>query len=171
MPPHHLRCYCLHEQPPLGSPLAGPTTRYSPARNRPSPHYTPSMHIRRSASTRSQRQLPPMHAAYRRGPALSAAPSLRDSVPATPPHHLRCHFLHAQPPLGLPLAGPTTRYSLARHHPTRNTHHPRTAGVRKNPLTTPAAADARSVPLRCSVVSCAILPRLGASDAAPSSSM
>ncbi len=65
----------------------------------------------------------------------------------------------------------TTRYSPERHHPTRNTHHPCTAGGRKHPLTAPAAADARSVQLRSSDVSCVILPRLGASDAAPAASM
>ena len=54
-----------------------------------------------------------MHAAYRRGPAMSAAPSFRDSVPATLPHLLRCYCLHAQ----LPLANPATRYSLARNRP------------------------------------------------------
>jgi hypothetical protein len=114
-------------------------------------------------------QLPPMHAAYLRGPATSAAPSFRDSVPATLPQLLRTRCLRAPPPLGSPLASPTTRYSLAHHHPTRNTHHPCFSGVRKHTLTAQAAADARSVQLRSSDVSCVILPRLGASDAAPSS--
>ncbi len=101
----------------------------------------------------------------------SAASSLRGSVPATLPHHLRFHCLHAPPPLGPPLARtPTTPATAPRAHaPARNTqHHPRTAGVRKHPLTAQAAADACSIPLSPSDVSCVIPPRLGASDAAPS---
>jgi hypothetical protein len=46
-------------------------------------------------------------------------------------------------------------------------HHPCTAGVRKHPLTAQLPADACSVLLRSSDVSCAILPRLGANDVAP----
>jgi hypothetical protein len=50
-------------------------------------------------------------------------------------------------------------------------HHQRIAGIRKHPRTVPAAADARSVQLRFSDVSCVILPRLGASDAAAATSI
>jgi hypothetical protein len=39
-------------------------------------------------------QLPPINAAYHRGPATSAAPNLRGSVPATLPQLLRSHCLH-----------------------------------------------------------------------------
>ena len=85
------------------------------------------------------------------------------------PQLLPCDCLHAPPPLrvGSPLASPTTRYSPARHHPTRNTHHPCTAGVRKHPTTAQLPPMSCSVPLRSSDISCVILPRLGASDAAP----
>jgi hypothetical protein len=92
-------------------------------------------------------------------------------VPATLPHHLRWHSLHDSLHAPPPLAEP--------HHPLQ----PRTqppqftarniisafAGVRNHPLTSQLAADARSVPLRSSDVSCVIRKRLGASDAAPSS--
>jgi hypothetical protein len=57
-----------------------------------------------------------MHAAYRRGTATSAAPSLRDSVPATPPqllrsdpHPLQSNCLPAPPPLGSLRANPGLR--------------------------------------------------------------
>ena len=68
-----------------------------------------------------------MHAAYSRGPAPSAASSVRDSVPAMPPQLRRCHCLHAPPPLGLPLAKPTTSYSPACNcpspqHPSASAH-------------------------------------------------
>jgi hypothetical protein len=43
------------------------------------------------ASTSSQRSRPPMHAAYRPGPATSAASSVRGSVPATLPQLLGSH--------------------------------------------------------------------------------
>jgi hypothetical protein len=56
--------------------------------------------------------------------------------------------------------------------PARSTqHHPCTAGVRKHPLPAQLLANARSVRLRSSDVSNVILPRLGASDAAPSAPM
>ena len=92
------------------------------------------------ASTRSQRSCPPMHAAHQRGPAMSAASSARDSVPATLPHHLRSHCLHAPPPLDSPLAKPpphaTALRPTAPAHSTQ--HHHRIAGVRKHPLTAQA---------------------------------
>jgi hypothetical protein len=118
-------------------------------------------------SIRSQQSCPPMRTAYHRGPAPSAESSFRGSVPATLSHHLRSHSLHATPPLGSPLAGP--------HHPAprastpaRNTqHHPRIASACKHPRTAQLPADARSVLRRSSSVSCVILSRLGASDAAP----
>jgi hypothetical protein len=43
-----------------------------------------------------------MHAAYKKDAATSAAPSFRDSVPATLPRQLRGYCLHAPPPLGSP---------------------------------------------------------------------
>jgi hypothetical protein len=68
---------------------------------------------------------------------------------------------------GSPLKKPTSR-SAPRAPALANStqHQQRTAGVRKHQLTAKLAADARSVPPRSSDVSCVILPRLGASDAA-----
>ncbi len=113
-------------------------------------------------------QLPPMHAAYLRGAATSAAASLRDSVPATLPQLLRCHCLHAPPTLGSPRANPTVRYSPASkrpspHHPSASMHSRRS----EPPAHSASPADARSVRLSSSDVSCVILKRLGANDAAP----
>ena len=46
---------CTHS-PPVGSPLANPTTRYSPAHNRLSPqHASSSMHSRRSQAATQRR--------------------------------------------------------------------------------------------------------------------
>jgi hypothetical protein len=78
--------------PPLGSPLASPTTRYSLSPNRLGPqHTTSSQHCRRSPQHKPSR----WHAAYSRGSASSVASSSRDSVPATLPQLLRCDCLHA----------------------------------------------------------------------------
>jgi hypothetical protein len=47
--PQLLRCKCLHAPAaPRPAPCRTPTTRYSPARNRPSPHAASSTHSRRS---------------------------------------------------------------------------------------------------------------------------
>jgi hypothetical protein len=101
-----------------------------------------------------------------RGSATSAASSLRGLVPATLPHHLRSDCLHAPPPLGSPLAKPPAPLQprALRPQPTA-----RIIISALHRLIAQLAADARSVPLRPSEVSCVILPRLGASDAAPSS--
>jgi hypothetical protein len=134
MPSQVLRCYCLNTAAPRLAPPKPhhPTTAprtTTPARN--------TQHHNRIAGGRMHpltAQAQPMHAAYFRGPARSAASSIRETVQAMLPHHPRSHCLHTPPPLGTPLASPT---------------------------------DARSVRLRSSDVSCVILPRLGASDAAP----
>jgi hypothetical protein len=85
------RIDCTHRRP-SARPSPSPATRYSPAHDRRSPkHATSSTHLPAFASTHSQRSCPSIHAAYRRGPATSAASSFRDSVPATLPHHLRSH--------------------------------------------------------------------------------
>jgi hypothetical protein len=128
------------------------------------------MHSRRSQAPTHSASCRRSHAAYWLGAATSAASSLRDSVQATLPQLLRSDCLHALPPLDSPLANPITRYSPARSHPGPQ-HASSSAHCRRSqaPAHSAAAADARSVPLRFSVVSCAILPRLGASDAAPSS--
>ncbi len=88
-----------------------------------------------------------------------------------PPQLLRGHCLHAPPPLAKPLANPHRPLQLRAHPPPAgNTHHhQRMAGVCKHPLTAQLPADARSVPTTSSDVSFAIIARLGASDAAPSS--
>ncbi len=168
--PHHLRCNSLHAPPPLGPPLAKPPTPATAPRAHAPAHST--QHHPCTAGVRKHPltvQLPQMHAAYHGGPATSAASSLRDSVPATLPHHLGCKSLHAPPPLGPPLAKPPPPATAPRAPPSaRNTqHHQRIAGVPKHPLTAQLPADARSAPKRSSDVSFAILPRLGASDAAP----
>jgi mRNA-degrading endonuclease toxin of MazEF toxin-antitoxin module len=155
---------------PLGSPLAEPHHPLQPCAQT-APAHSMQRHLC-TAGVRShplKSQLPPVHAAYYGASAPSAASSWRGSVPATLPQLLRSNFLHASPLLSSPLRKP--------HHPlqpcaitasARNTqHHPCTAGVRKHPLTVQLAADARSVPPRTSDVSCVILARLGASDAAP----
>ncbi len=73
-------------------------------------------------------------------------------------------------PRPAPRRTPTTRYSPARYNlgPQQATS---SAHCRRSqaPVHSAAASDARSVPMRFSDVSCVILPRLGASDAAPSS--
>jgi hypothetical protein len=114
--PHHLRSDCLHAPPPLGSPLAKPPRPLQRHTQPPQPTARNIIHARPAiASTRSQGSCPPMHAAYHRGSATSAASSLRDSVPATPPQLLRCHCLHTLPPLGSPPPqAPPTRYCPAR---------------------------------------------------------
>jgi hypothetical protein len=90
-------------------------------------------------------------------------------MPATLPQLLRSDYLHAPPPLDSPLTIPTARYS-----PACNRLGPQHATA----LAQPALASSRSqhscrdacnVQRRYSDVSCGICPRLGASDAAPSS--
>jgi hypothetical protein len=99
--------------------------------------------LRHPSETRSQRR----------------CPSCFDPIVCTPPA-----------PLGSPLAAPTTCNSLAPNRPspqhTPSMHSRRSQAPAKQPQLPPMS---RSVPPRFSVVSCAILPRLGASDAAPSS--
>jgi hypothetical protein len=81
-------------------------------------------------------------------------------VPATLPHHLRSDCLHAPPPLGSPLAKPPPAPARAQPpQPTaRNIIIDAQPAFAKHPLTAPADADARSVQLRCSDISCVILP-------------
>ena len=162
-----LRCHCLHETPP---PRLVPSQARRPSAT-PAPRTTARacnvQHHPCTAGVRSHpltAQPPPMHAAYRRGPASSAAPSWRDSVPATPPHHLGSRFLHAPPLLDSPLQQLNIRYSPALHqgglqHATSSPAHCRRSQA---PAHSAAAADVRSVPLRSSDVSCVIPPRLGA---------
>jgi hypothetical protein len=113
--PQHLRWHCLHTSPTLGSPLANPHHPRRPCAQPPQPTTRNIIHAQPAvAGTRSQRKLPPMHAAYHRGPATSAASSLRGSVSATLPQPLSSDCLHAPPPLGSPLVNPATRYSPQR---------------------------------------------------------
>jgi hypothetical protein len=112
-------------------------------------------------STRSQRSCRRC-AAYHGGPAMSAVSSLRDSVPATLPQYLRSDCLHATQPFGSPLASPATRSSSARIRPSPQ-HATSCMQSRRSQASAHSAAhaDACSVQLRSSDVSCVILPRLG----------
>jgi hypothetical protein len=90
MLPQLLRSNCLHAP---AAPRLAPRRPHRPLQ----PHAQPPQPTARNiifaqpafASTRSQRKLPPMHAAYFGGAASSAAASFRDSVPATLPQLLR----------------------------------------------------------------------------------
>jgi hypothetical protein len=62
MPPQLLRCDSLHALPPLGSPLANPTTRSSSACNRHTMQH--HQHLASACKHPLPAQLPPMHAAY-----------------------------------------------------------------------------------------------------------
>jgi hypothetical protein len=163
--------YCLHIPPPLGSLLAIPTTRYSPARNLSGPTYAASsMHSRRSqtptdsAAAANARSIPYSHSDFScvilpRLGASDAAPAAPTSFPAS-----------------------TAAPQLA----ARNPHHPlepRTQPLRPNlrsiihaqpafPSTrshTSCRKCTHSVLPRTSLFSCVIRKRLGASDTAPSS--
>ncbi len=137
MLPHHLRSYFLHAPPPLGSPLAGPHHPLQPREQPPQSTARNIIHAQPAfASIRSQRCWPPMHAAYGKGSATSDASSLRDSVPATLPHRLRWHSLHAPPPLGPPLANP--------HHPLQPRAQPPQPTARNIIHAQPAFASIRS---------------------------
>ena len=176
--PHHLRshwlgCNCLHATPPLGSPLAIPTTRSSPARNRPSPqHPTPSMHSRRlQAPTHSAADADARSVQLRSSfvscvilPRLGAS----DAAPSSP------NLLSAgiRRPSARPSQAPppaTVSRTTAPAHSTQ--HHQHICRRSQASAHSAGDADAHSVPLRFSSVSCVILTRLGASDAAPSSPM
>jgi hypothetical protein len=160
---------CTHRRP-SARPSQALTIHYRPTRNRPSPqHATSSMHSRRSQA--------PAHSAYARSVQLrfsdvscvilkrlgasDAAPAASMSVTA--------HTAAPRLALGKPSPPATAPRATAPAHTTQ--HHQRTAGFRKHPLTALLPADACSVQLRSSHVSCVILPRLGASDAAPAALM
>jgi hypothetical protein len=172
--PQLLRSNCLHAPLPLGSPLAIPTTLYSPTHDRPSPQHP-------SSSICSRRSQAPAHSAAARRCTQRTVELQRRQLrhPSETQCQRRCPIIfdpiactHRRPS-ARPSQSPTTLYSPAHASaPARSTHHhQRTAGVRKHPLTAQLPADARSVQLRSSDVSCAILKRLGASDAAPASPM
>jgi hypothetical protein len=130
-----------------------------------------------------------MHSRRSQAPAHSAAAADARSVPlrfsdvscviparlgasdATPATSIKLPARTAAPRLA-PRKSPTTATARRSTAPAQNTqHHQRIAGVRRHPLTAQLAADARSVPPRSSDVSCVIRKRLGASDAAPASSI
>jgi hypothetical protein len=114
----------LPAPPPLGSPLANPHHPLQP-RAQPPQHAAFNIISKQPAfaSTRSQRSCRRCtQRAYFGGSAASAASSIRDSVPATLPHHPRSHCLHASPPLGSPLANPPPPATAPRASiPARNT--------------------------------------------------
>ncbi len=112
--PHLLRYDCLHHPPPLSSPLANPTTRYSPAPNRPSPQHTTS-------SAQCQRLQAPAHGASCRRCTQRTDEVQRRQLrhPSETRCQRRCPSISDgiackhPPPLGSPLASPTNRYSPA----------------------------------------------------------
>jgi hypothetical protein len=159
---------CTHRRP-SARPSQNPTTRHSLARNRPSPQH---QHHQRTAGVRKHpltaqlatdaRSIPLRHSEVscvilRRLGASNAASAARISLPARPAASRLAP--HKPPPSATALRAPASAHSTQ--------HHQRIAGVRKHPLTAQLPADARSIPPRSSDVSCVILPRLGASDAAP----
>jgi hypothetical protein len=122
--PQHLRYDSLHAPPPLGPPLANPLHPLQPCAQPPQPAARSIIHAQPAfTSTRSKRSGPPMHAAYHRGSATSAAPSLRGSVPATLPQLLRYDCLHALPPLDSSLANPPPAAALRTTAPAQVTQH------------------------------------------------
>jgi hypothetical protein len=88
---------CTYRRPSARTAAPRQTPRQIPPslqlRTRPAlpQHATSSMHGRRSQAPTHSAAAQPMHAAYSRGPATSAASSLRDSVPAMLHQLLRSH--------------------------------------------------------------------------------
>jgi hypothetical protein len=125
---------------PLPARTAAPRKPHPPAiAPRSTALANSTQHHQRIASVRKQpltAKLPQMHAAYHGGPATSAASSFRDSVPATLPQLLRCHCLHAPPPLGPPLANP--------HQPLQPRAQPPQPAARNIIHAQPAFASTRS---------------------------
>jgi hypothetical protein len=177
--PQLLRSDCLHAPRPSARPSPNPRTRYSPARIRPQP--AAPIIIQCTAGARKA----PAHSAAGRRCAQRTAevqrrqlrhscetrcqrrcPSSSDPIPilskVTACTHRRPSARYAKTP--------ASGYSPARnrpspHHATSSMHSRRSQALAH----IASQADARSVPPRPSDVSCVILPRLGASDAAPSS--
>ncbi len=161
----------MHRRPSARRSSQIPTTGYSRACNRPSRQHA-------TASTRCRRSQAPTHSAslararsvlprssdvscviLKRLGASNAAPAAPIRLPARPTAP-RLAPRNPQPSATAPRATA----------PAHNKHHqPCTTGGSQAAAHIPAAADARSVRLRTSDVSCAISARLGASDAAPSS--
>ncbi len=162
---------CTHRRP-IGSPLANPNTGNSPTRNRPSPQHAgsslaqcrrsqPSAHSAAAADASSVRLrfsdvscvIPPRLGASDAAPASMIPLSARTAAPSN-------RRSQTPPPATAPSAtAPAQQHAASSAHCRRS----------QPPAHIAAAADARSVPRRSSVVSCGILPRLGASNATPSS--
>ncbi len=163
--PHPLQSNCLHAPPPLGSPLAKPPPLATAPRTTASARST--QHHQRTAGGRKH----PLTAQLRR---CTKRTSEVQRCQLRHPSEARCQRRYpscSDPivcthPREIPQIATAPRTTAPAHSTQCN---PCTAGVCMHPLTAQLAADARSVPLRTSDVSCAILPRLGASDAAPSS--
>jgi hypothetical protein len=167
--PQLLQSDYLHAPPPLGSPLANPTTRCSPAHIRPSlQQATSSAHCRRSkapansASCRrctqrtaevQRRQLrhPQETRCQRRCPIISDPIVCTHRSPSARPSQ-------AQPPATAP--PPTASACITHHRCTLLAF----ASIHPQRQLPPMS---RSVPLRSSEISCVIRTRLGPSDAAP----
>ena len=168
--PQLLRSNCLHEPPPLGSPLADPQRPLQPRPTAPA-HNT--QHHQRIAGVRKHPLTAQLAADARSVPPRSSDVSCvipprlgaSDAAPAAWISLSACTAASPARPSQNPPPAPAPRATAPAHS---TQHHPCTAGGRMHPLTAQLAADARSVPLRSSDFSCAIPPRLGASDAAPS---
>ncbi len=163
--PQLLRCHCLHAPPLLGSLIANPTTRCSPARKPPQPHATSSVRaLPAFAATRSQcscrrctQRTAELQHRQLRHPSETRCqrrcPSCSDVIAYTHRHSSARPLQTAQPAAAQRANRPSPKHTTSSGH-CRRSH-------------SAAAADARSVPLSFSIVSRVILPRLGASDAAP----
>jgi hypothetical protein len=171
MPPHLLRYDCLHTPPPLSSPLANPNRPLQPRAQPPQPtNTTSSPHYRRLQA--------PAH-----GASCLRCTQRTDEVQRRQLRHPSETRCQQRCPIISNLIGCTQQRPTARRlkpppparapHATasaRNTpNSPCTAGGRKHPLTAQLPPMHTSAPPRSSAVSCVILPRLGASDAAPAS--
>jgi hypothetical protein len=149
--PHETRCQrrcpscfdpivCTHRRPSARPSQAPPPptaprpTTLSPQHAASSqPYCRPSQAPANSASCRR------WHTAYRRGSASSAAPSFRDSVPATLPQLLRTDCLHATAAPRKPHhpLHPCAHNRPSPQHTTSSVHSRRL----QTPAQTPAAAD------------------------------
>jgi hypothetical protein len=168
MQPHLLRSDCLHT--PAAPRLAPrkPHHLLQPRAQPPHPQHTPSMHSRRSQAPansascrRCKQRTTEVQLRQLRHPQETRCqrrcPSCSDPIACT---HRRPSARSSQAPPPATAPGAT---SPSPQHATSSTH------CRRSQAPANSTSPADSVQERSSVVSCAILPRLGASDAAPSS--
>jgi hypothetical protein len=179
--PPHLRSRCLHAPPPHRLAARKPNHPLQPQAQPPQPATRSIISaLPAFATTRSQRSC------NRRTQRTSEVQPRQLRHPSETRCQRRCPscsdviLCTHRRPIGSPIASPTIRYSPKRNRPSPQ-HAASSAHCRRSQppahiaaatdarCVSAAAADARSVPLRSSFVSCVILPRLGASDVAPSS--